>query len=71
MDECLLLSPREVAEKIGVSRETVYSLIKKGEIPHCKLGGSVRVPASALHAVINARVSAAAVQTLALAAAGV
>lgn len=58
MDECLLLSPREVAERLGVCRDTVYALIRKGDIPSCKFGGSVRVPAVALHAVITARVNA-------------
>jgi len=31
------LSVREVAEYIGVHRDTVYALVREGEIPHVRL----------------------------------
>lgn len=42
--DCSLLSPREVAQRIGVCRETVYRLIKDGQLHAVRFGGSIRVP---------------------------
>lgn len=38
-----LLSVPEVATILHVSRQTAYRLIREGEIPSLKVGGSVRV----------------------------
>ncbi len=53
--ERLLLRPGEVAEQMGVCRETVYALIRSGEIPSVRFGGSVRIPLHQLRATIDAR----------------
>lgn len=57
--ERLLLRPREVAEQMGICRETVYTLIRNGEIPAVRFGGSVRVPADKLREAIASRFTAA------------
>jgi excisionase family DNA binding protein len=46
--EKLLLRPNEAAEIVGIGRATIYALIKSGEIPSVRIGGSVRIPADAL-----------------------
>lgn len=38
-----LLSYREVAEVLGVSDRTVFTLIKRGELKAAKIGNSVRI----------------------------
>lgn len=48
MAEKLALKPGEAAEVIGVSRSKVYALIAEGQIPHCKIGSSIRVPVDGL-----------------------
>ncbi len=44
----LALRVNEFAESIGVSRSKAYELISSGEVPHIRLGGSVRIPVDAL-----------------------
>ena len=44
----LLARPDEAAEAIGVSRATVYGLIKRGELRSVRIGDSVRVPVEEL-----------------------
>ena len=39
-----LLAPREVAVLLNVSRETVYRLIRTGQLPSVRVGGQLRVP---------------------------
>lgn len=50
-----LLSPAEVALRLGISRPSVYRKIERGEIPAVRLGGPgssapLRVPERALEA---------------------
>lgn len=52
----VLLRPGEAAETLGLGRATVYALIKRGELPHVRIGDSVRIPADALHAWIHRKV---------------
>lgn len=40
----LLLTVEETAALLNVSRNTIYSLIREGTIPHVRLGRSIRVP---------------------------
>lgn len=36
-------SVRELAEKLGVVKDTIYRLIKKGELPSQQVGRAVRI----------------------------
>jgi excisionase family DNA binding protein len=42
------LSPDEFRAYIGLSRNTVYDLLRRGEIAHLKFGHSIRIPKAAL-----------------------
>ncbi len=50
-----LFSVEETASILDLSRLTVYALIKRGEIPHVKLGRSVKVPADYLERMTSSR----------------
>ena len=41
------LTVDEVAERLRVSRMTIYRLVHAGKIRHLKVGGSFRIPESA------------------------
>ncbi len=47
-------SPQEVQSFLGLSRSTVYELIKSGEIPSRKFGRRLRVPKEALRPTVGA-----------------
>lgn len=47
------LTVEEVAKFLRVSRQTVYSLIRAGKIPHFKIGNKVRVKRTDLEAMTN------------------
>lgn len=49
----LALTPREVAEALGVSVPHVYRLIARGEIPARKLGRRLVVPSVALMSLLD------------------
>jgi excisionase family DNA binding protein len=53
--ERIALRPVEAAEAIGIGRSKVYELIQRGELPSVRIGGSVRVPVSALNEWIKTR----------------
>jgi excisionase family DNA binding protein len=38
------LSPAEAAATLGVSRYTVYRLIRSGQLPSVRVGGQLRIP---------------------------
>jgi excisionase family DNA binding protein len=38
------LSPAEAAATLGVSRYTVYRLIRNGVLPSVRVGGQLRIP---------------------------
>jgi excisionase family DNA binding protein len=38
-----LLTPIEVAQRLGVSKPTVYRLIGDGDLPALRIGGQIRV----------------------------
>jgi excisionase family DNA binding protein len=53
MDDCRFLRISQVADRLGVSRTTVYDLIGRGSIPSVRLAGRggrgiLRIPAEAL-----------------------
>lgn len=43
MDTKLLLTVREAAEVLGISRTAIYLLLQRGEIPSVKIGRSRRI----------------------------
>jgi excisionase family DNA binding protein len=45
------LSPEEFRTYVGLSRSTVYDLLRRREIPHCRFGKCIRIPKSALEQV--------------------
>jgi len=49
----LLLSVREVAERLGCGRTFVYELISSGQLETVKLGRLRRVPVAALDALVE------------------
>jgi excisionase family DNA binding protein len=51
----VLLRPREVARLLGLSRSGIYRMITRGELPHVRLGRSVRVPQRAFKAWLAVR----------------
>jgi excisionase family DNA binding protein len=49
----LLLTVREVADRLGCGRTLVYELISSGELETIKLGRLRRVPVAALEALVE------------------
>jgi len=49
----LLYTPTEAADLLGVSRSTLYELLRAGEIASVRIGRSRRVPATALIAYVD------------------
>ena len=47
------LTVQEVAIYLRVSRQTVYTLIREGKIPHFKIGNKVRIKRTDLIAMTN------------------
>lgn len=45
------LSPQEFQAYLGLSRSTVYDLLRRGEIPSRRFGKCIRIPKSALERV--------------------
>jgi excisionase family DNA binding protein len=43
-----LLTPEEARQYLGVSRNTMYDLLRRNDIPHLRFGRLIRVPKSAL-----------------------
>jgi excisionase family DNA binding protein len=48
----LLLKVEEAAHLLSLSRKKVYDLMRRGELASLKIGGSRRIPLTALHAFI-------------------
>jgi excisionase family DNA binding protein len=46
--DALLLTPEEVADALRIGRAKVYDLMRNGHLRSIKIGGSRRVPRSAL-----------------------
>jgi len=47
-DPLLLLSVREVAERLKVARSTVYKICGEGKLPHARVSNAIRVSKAAL-----------------------
>jgi excisionase family DNA binding protein len=48
----LLLTVKQVAVLLGVCRATVYAMVERGELPHVRLGGLVRIRPDELTAAV-------------------
>lgn len=46
--EVLLISVREAARRVNLSKDRIYDLIAAGKFPHKRIGGVLRVPVKAL-----------------------
>lgn len=46
--EPLLITVREAAARVGLSKDTVYHLIARGKFPYKRVGSVIRVPVKAL-----------------------
>jgi excisionase family DNA binding protein len=55
-----LVTMPEAAERLGVSVKTVTRMVKRGDLPHRRLGRSVRVDLAALHPMSDEEVARAA-----------
>lgn len=49
-----LLSPREVATRLGLGLTTVYTLMDRGELPSTRIGTTRRIARSAVEAIQRA-----------------
>lgn len=56
MNTPLAMSPRDAARAIGISRSSLYRLMKQGRIRTVKLGRRTLVPTSELSALIDKKV---------------
>jgi excisionase family DNA binding protein len=50
-----LLTIREVAERLGVCRATVYAMVERGALPAVRIGSAVRVHPADLQALVARR----------------
>lgn len=48
-----VLKVRTVASRLDVSEWTVRRMVKSGHLPHVMVGGSLRIPAAAVDALIE------------------
>jgi excisionase family DNA binding protein len=53
MPEPLLVTPKEAAKLLAISRSKTYELIAKNKLPSITLGYSRRIPLDALRALIK------------------
>jgi excisionase family DNA binding protein len=52
-----LMTPKEAAKYLGLHLVTVYRLIKKGELPCCRIGGQWRFKRDVLDAWIQQNIN--------------
>ena len=57
-DEKVLLTVGQAAERLGIGRSFLYSMVMAGEIASIKLGRARRIPVSALERFVNERLEA-------------
>jgi excisionase family DNA binding protein len=51
----MILSIREAAAHLGVGRNRVYELVARGQLPHLRIGKTIRIPTQPLAEWISAR----------------
>ena len=55
MDLKSSLTPLEVAELLKITKNTVYELIKRGELPSYKIGKKIRIDMNDVEYYINSQ----------------
>ncbi|WP_314431664.1 helix-turn-helix domain-containing protein [Microbacterium lacticum] len=53
-----MLSPAEVADRLGISYQTVWKMIQRGDLPAYKIARRIRVPEEAVIAALRPVISA-------------
>ena len=53
MNTKLLLTVREAADVLGISRTAIYLLLQRGEIPSVKIGRSRRIKRKDIESYVN------------------
>ena len=53
--ERLLFTIEEVAEALGLSRSTIYRLLRQGELVATHIGSATRIPESSVRCFVDAR----------------
>jgi excisionase family DNA binding protein len=49
----LAYTPQQAADAIGVTRQTIYNLIERGDLRRFKVGRCTRIPAADVHALVG------------------
>jgi excisionase family DNA binding protein len=49
------LSPDELRAYLRLGRNTIYELLRRGEIPHLRFGRQIRIPKAALQKFVSDR----------------
>jgi putative molybdopterin biosynthesis protein len=55
MTEPLALTVAETAETLRLGRNRVYDLVASGDLPHVRIGTTIRIPTQQLRAWIEAQ----------------
>jgi excisionase family DNA binding protein len=53
-----MITVREMAARLGVSRATIYTFCERGELPHLRVSGAIRIPTNWADAFVKSRVPA-------------
>ena len=53
MTERLTLTVIEAAKLLGVSRNSLYEAVRRGEVPHLRIGRRILVPRSRLEEILD------------------
>ena len=56
---CATLSVAEAAAVLGVSRTTMYALVRSASVPHLRFGRTLRLPRQSFDAWMNAQATRA------------
>jgi excisionase family DNA binding protein len=56
-DPTRLITAKEVAERLNISRDAVYGMVRRREIPFVKFGSAIRFPADVLDRWIEEKTS--------------
>lgn len=53
-EQPILLRPEVAARRLEISRSKLYRLVQEGRLPATRIAGSIRIPAKALEAYVDA-----------------